>query len=428
MDSITKTLSKIEYLHISILGFGLAALSTSLAQIILPIRILDISPDQLKNTYLGILTFSGMSVAMLTQPVVGYLSDRTSLGLGRRKPYILGGAILSTTLTLSLGVASSYILIVIVYIFIQVGINVAQNPYDAMVKDQVPHNQRGQVSATRAISGGAGAITLVLLTGLLMDNHLNGLQDKWLWISLIIPSFTLCFTMVWILTKVDDGFLKQQPEPQNQGNREETNMPHPHFYVFLVAGFFFTLAAGILQTYTLFFLTDVVKLDNPASAIGILAAVVGATILITLYPAGLLSDRLGRSQLLIVSGIKGSICSLLLCFSQNLTHVLLIGILMGVSIGVFMSAGRALITDLASKSQTATHLGIANLVLVGGLAVSKLGGIAIDSLNNIQVDLGYYVLLGISSASFAIGTVLVSILNKKVGTNFKEISHSSIDA
>tara|TARA_Y100000758_G_scaffold302151_1_gene269436 strand:+ start:100 stop:717 length:618 start_codon:yes stop_codon:yes gene_type:complete len=205
-------------------------------------------------------------------------------------------------------------------------------------------------------------------------------------------------------------------------------MPHPHFYVFLVAGFFFTLAAGILQTYTLFFLTDVVKLDNPASAIGILAAVVGATILITLYPAGLLSDRLGRSQLLIVSGIKGSICSLLLCFSQNLTHVLLIGILMGVSIGVFMSAGRALITDLASKSQTATHLGIANLVLVGGLAVSKLGGIAIDSLNNIQVDLGYYVLLGISSASFAIGTVLVSILNKKVGTNFKEISHSSIDA
>ena len=175
MDSITKTLSKIEYLHISILGFGLAALSTSLAQIILPIRILDISPDQLKNTYLGIITFSGMSIAMLTQPVVGYLSDRTSLDLGRRKPYILGGTILSSTLTLSLGIASSYILMVIIYIFIQVGINVAQNPYDAMIKDQVPHNQRGQVSATRAISGAAGAITFVLLTGLLMDNHLDGL-------------------------------------------------------------------------------------------------------------------------------------------------------------------------------------------------------------------------------------------------------------
>ena len=99
---------------------------------------------------------------------------------------------------------------------------------------------------------------------------------------------------------------------------------------------------------------------------------------------------------------------------------------MGVSIGVFMSAGRALITDLASRSRTATHLGIANLILVGGLAISKLGGIGIDSLNNIQVDLGYYVLLGISSASFAIGTVLVSILNKKVDTNSKKISHSSM--
>ena len=419
MDSITKTLSKIEYLHISILGFGLAALSTSLAQIILPIRILDISPDQLKNTYLGIITFSGMSIAMLTQPIVGYLSDRTSLGLGRRKPYILGGTILSATLTLSLGIASSYILMVIIYVFIQVGINIAQNPYDAMIKDQVPHNQRGQVSATRAISGAAGAITLVLLTGLLMDNHLDGLQDKWLWISLVIPSATLCFTMVWILTKVNDGSLKQEPTPQNRDVLEETNSPHPHFYVFLGAGFFFTLAAGILQTYTLFFLRDVVNLEHPASAIGILAAVVGGTILTTLYPAGLLSDRLGRRRLLIVSGITGSICSLLLCFSQNLTHVLLIGILMGVSIGVFMSAGRALITDLASRNRTATHLGIANLVLVSGLAISKLGGIAIDGLNNIQVDLGYYVLLGISSASFTIGTVLISMINSKADTGSK---------
>ncbi len=419
MDSITKTLSKIEYLHISILGFGLAALSTSLAQIILPIRILDISPDQLKNTYLGIITFSGMSIAMLPQPVVGYLSDRTSLDLGRRKPYILGGTILSSTLTLSLGIASSYILMVIIYIFIQVGINVAQNPYDAMIKDQVPHNQRGQVSATRAISGAAGAITFVLLTGLLMDNHLDGLQDKWLWISLITPSAVLCFTMVWILTKVNDGSLKQETTPRNRDKLEKTNIPHPHFYVFLCAGFFFTLAAGILQTYTLFFLRDVVKIEHPASAIGILAAIVGGTILITLYPAGLLADRLGRRRLLIVSGITGSICSLLLCFSQNMTHVLLIGILMGVSIGVFMSAGRALITDLASRNRTATNLGIANLVLVSGLAISKLGGIAIDGLNNIQVDLGYYVLLVISSASFTIGTLLISIINRKVDRGSK---------
>lgn len=84
-----------------------------------------------------------------------------------------------------------------------------------------------------------------------------------------------------------------------------------------------------------------------------------------------------------------------------------------------MSAGRALITDLASRNRTATHLGIANLVLVSGLAISKLGGIAIDGLNNIQVDLGYYVLLGISSASFTIGTVLISMINSKADTGSK---------
>jgi MFS family permease len=258
----------------------------------------------------------------------------------------------------------------------------------------------------------------------MMDNHLNGLQDKWLWISLAIPSFTLCFTMVWILTNVSDGMVEQHPSPQNQWGLTEQNSAHPNFYIFLTSGFFFTIGAGILQTYTLFFLRDVIKLAHPASAIGILAVVVGTTILITLYPAGLLSDHLGRRPLLIVSGTLGSICSLLLCFSQNLTHVILIAILMGISIGVFMSAGRALVTDLASKSRTATHLGIANLVLVGGLAISKLGGIAIDNLNNIQVDLGYYVLLGLSSASFAIGTIFVSTINTKVDANLGSVVHS----
>ena len=64
-------LGVVGYVHFSVLAFGLAAISTSLGQIILPLRVLDVAPESLKNTYLGVLTFIWMGVAMLVQPAWG---------------------------------------------------------------------------------------------------------------------------------------------------------------------------------------------------------------------------------------------------------------------------------------------------------------------------------------------------------------------
>ena len=144
--------------------------------------------------------------------------------------------------------------------------------------------------------------------------------------------------------------------------------------VLLGAAFCFTLAGGILMSYTLYFLQDVVKLENPASGVGFLAISVGVTVIVVLYPAGLLSDKVGRRLPLYVSAGLGSVGSLLYLFAQNLTHVLLIGVLLGVAVGIFMAAGRALITDIVSERRAAQHMGFANFALIGGLAASKLAG------------------------------------------------------
>ena len=74
--------SGLGYVHFSVLAFGIAAISTSLGYIILPLRVLDVAPETLKNTYLSILTGIGMGFAMVVQPVVGYLSDKTTMVVG----------------------------------------------------------------------------------------------------------------------------------------------------------------------------------------------------------------------------------------------------------------------------------------------------------------------------------------------------------
>ena len=411
MVTKVRELRPIDYVNISVLGFGLAALSTSLGQIILPLRVLDLAPESLKNTYLGILTFAAMATAMLVQLVVGYFSDRTTLRWGRRRPYIAAGSILATVLMVGIGMAMSYLWLVVAVVLVQTSANIAQSPYDAVVKDQVPQSQRGRVSSIRAIAGASGAVLLVLITGFIMDRHVVKERDLWLWLALALPAVIMAITMIWTVVAVRDERVAKPPQKESGRDKPRDGKAHPQLGRLLAAGFFFTLAGGILQTYTLFFLKDVVELENPASAVGILAVAVGLTIIITLYPAGALADRLGRKPLLYISAALGSTGSLLFFLAQNLTHVVLIGILLGVAVGIFMSAGRALITDMVSDRRAAQQLGLANFALLGGLAVAKLGGVGIDFLNGFSDNLGYYALLTLCAASFCLGALLINSLN-----------------
>jgi len=58
------------------LGFALGLLSGTLEPALLGHKVLEFAPEQ-RNTALGALTFVGLLIAMITQPVVGALSDRT---------------------------------------------------------------------------------------------------------------------------------------------------------------------------------------------------------------------------------------------------------------------------------------------------------------------------------------------------------------
>lgn len=413
MDVSARRLGPMEIFNLSVLGFGLAALSTSLAQIILPIRVMDIAPDSMKNTYLGVLTFAGLATAMLAQVAVGFCSDRTTLPWGRRRPYIGLGAVLSVLFMAGMGAMTNYIWLIAMVVLVQMSSNIAQTPYDAMVKDQVPYGQRGRMSSVRAVSGAAGAVLLVLVTGVLMDRHVIKERDIWLWLSLAIPTFFVVSTAVWTIITVRDERIHSGRKEIKDKERYSSEDTHPQLGLLLIAGFFFTLAGGILQTYMLFFLKDVVGLENPASAVGIMAVVVGTTVIITLYPAGFLADRIGRRPLLLFSAILGGIGSILLFFAQNIEHIVSIGILLGVAVGVFMTAGRALITDMVSENKAGQEMGIANFALLAGLAVSKLGGIVIDYLNSYSNNAGYYGLLVVCAASFLIGAIVVNFLRRR---------------
>ncbi len=67
----------VDYIKITIFGFALTALWQSLHTIVLPLRLLDFVAETEKNTYLGLLTFTGLILAMAVQPIAGAISDRS---------------------------------------------------------------------------------------------------------------------------------------------------------------------------------------------------------------------------------------------------------------------------------------------------------------------------------------------------------------
>ncbi|MFC1866492.1 MFS transporter [Chloroflexota bacterium] len=104
-----------DYFRITVLGFALSALWQSMHTIILPLRLLDFVAESDKNTYLGILTFSGLLLAMFVQPIAGAISDRYGSRWGRRRPYILMGILFLVLLLPGIGLAGSYGAVFAVY-------------------------------------------------------------------------------------------------------------------------------------------------------------------------------------------------------------------------------------------------------------------------------------------------------------------------
>jgi len=173
------------------------------------------------------------------------------------------------------------------------------------------------------------------------------------------------------------------------------------------------MAMATLQTFALYFLMDVVGVVNPAHVTGNLLIVVGICLMGVVYPAGWLSDKIGRRPVVVSSGFLGALGILLLLLIHNYSTLMLSGALLGISGGAFFSSNWALATDLVPKGEEARYLGLTNLATAGGAALARLIGLAIDPLNAYSPGLGYKVMLGACFIYFVVGSLLLMKIKER---------------
>ncbi|MDX3883827.1 MULTISPECIES: MFS transporter [Sphingomonadales] len=125
---------------------------------------------------LAILWIAAPITGLLVQPIIGYLSDRTWTPLGRRRPYLLGGAILTAIALFAMPNAPTLWAASVMLWVLTASVNIAMEPFRALVADTLPEEQRAQGFAMQVFFIGAGAVFACALPWIL--THWFGMSSR----------------------------------------------------------------------------------------------------------------------------------------------------------------------------------------------------------------------------------------------------------
>src|ERR1700682_5739329 len=120
-----------------------------------------------QNTAIGVALGIGGFLAMTVPPLVGAWSDRLNTRVGRRRPIMVAGTLLTFPGLVLLMTAGNYPQIVVGYAIIQFFFNAAGAAYACIIPDVVPAQQVGKASGFLAtmtqlgIGGGLGVTSLM---------------------------------------------------------------------------------------------------------------------------------------------------------------------------------------------------------------------------------------------------------------------------
>jgi maltose/moltooligosaccharide transporter len=116
-----------------------------------------------------ILWLAAPLTGMLVQPLIGNASDHTWGRLGRRRPYFLTGAILSSLMLVFMPNASALWMAAGMLWILDASINVSMEPFRAFVADILPEGQRTSGFAMQSAFIGLGAVVASVLPFVLTE-------------------------------------------------------------------------------------------------------------------------------------------------------------------------------------------------------------------------------------------------------------------
>ena len=365
-----------------------------------------------------ILWIAAPLTGLLVQPIIGYMSDRTwSVKWGRRRPYFLIGAVLSSIALFfvphspALWVAAGFLWI------LDASINISMEPFRALVADKLPKSQRSYGFVVQTLIIGIGtwiASNLPWMVSKLgvTNSADSGVIPMSVKVAFAIGAFVFLASILYTVFKTSE----YPPEDMEAFEREKAkknqfipdiinnigNMPLTMKKLGLIQFFswfaFFTmwsLANPALTEHVFhtpapieatFDLTNAIQLEafntantafqESSNAVGSAMGVYGLSsmvfaLILTFYTS---RRRINRKYVHLFSLILGGLGFLLMSYSspENLKYCF---VLIGFSWGSILSMPYAMLSSSVDPKKMGVIMGIFNMFIVIPQIIAALGGI-----------------------------------------------------
>ena len=357
---------------------------------------------------------------LIVQPIIGYLSDNTwHSRLGRRKPYFLIGAILSSIALFFVPYSSTLWMAAGFLWILDASINISMEPFRALVADKLPDSQRSYGFVTQTLIIGIGtwiASNLPYFVSSLGVSDISepGVIPDSVKVAFAIGAGVFFFSILYTILTTVEYPPKNLNEFRKKQNKDIISMLR-EFSEHYVKMPLIMKKLGLIQFFSWFAFFTMWSMANPAitehvfnSPVPILAefdltdkldlekynsenlsfqkasnltgSYMGTyglssmlfALILTIYTS---KRRINRKMIHLLSLILGGIGFLSMYYITNHTYLIISFSLIGISWGSILSMPYAMLSSSVDEDSMGTSMGIFNMFIVIPQIIAAIGGI-----------------------------------------------------
>lgn len=428
MDNQLKKFSTVQFLNFCLGFFGL--------QFAWQMRIIlsgPVTENLGASPFLyGLIWLAGPFTGMVVQPLIGAMSDKTVSPFGRRRPYLLAGALIASLALLvfpnSGKVAMLFqnlfnidfpvwtgLLIAAVMIWvIDACVNVAQGPYRALVPDVVSEEQYSLANSYISLAIGLGSVVAAGAAPFL----------KWVFgyqmsinAQFIMAALAFSLAMIWTCLKIKEHQIPKEEHEEVEVEEKNFVTSVKEFFAMspevskictmqfftwigtMCMMIFFTQYAvhtiykvpdltGMSEGMKLLYDGDTLAGTNFSS---ICFAIFNFVCFVVAIPIGVLSEKFGNKKIHIISIITMILAYVGMYFSKNVVEVAILMGVAGIGWASICALPFAMLSKYIKKGTEGSVMGIFNIFIAGpqvfvctlvAWMISKTGFALTDGLIN----------------------------------------------
>ena len=356
---------KLDYKRTFLLGFGFFGISViwSIYNSYVPIFLKEYG---ISLAMVGLIMTFDNWIAILIQPWIGFVSDRTRTRIGRRKPFMLIGAPIAAVffclipvLHLNLPQAiGALIALMAVAIIMNIAMALFRTPTVALMPDITPSPLRSQANGIINLMGGLGT-AIAFLGGAYLYDAGRGLP---FFAAALIMVGAVAMVLIFIREPAEGEF--EVEEPQEKGVRqgvwptikEIVSDSDKSALFILLAILFWFLGYNALETFWTTYGKEFLGIkESRASA---MLTYFALSFLVFALPAGFIAGKFGRKRT-ILDGL--TVLTLLFgsaYFTTNLTYLSVMLVAGGIAWALVNVNSLAMVVDIAPQSKLGSYTGL----------------------------------------------------------------------